>query len=39
MGGSSAERKLTRQGQARRDRLIAEAALLFATNGYDATRA
>jgi AcrR family transcriptional regulator len=38
MGGSSEARKLTRQGQARRDRLIAEAALLFATNGYDATR-
>jgi AcrR family transcriptional regulator len=33
-----ATRKLTRQGKARRDRLIAEAALLFATNGYDATR-
>ena len=38
MGGATAARKLTRQGQARRDRLIAEAALLFATNGYDATR-
>jgi AcrR family transcriptional regulator len=33
-----AARKLTRQGKARREALIAEAARLFATNGYDATR-
>jgi AcrR family transcriptional regulator len=33
-----AARKLTRQGMARREALMAEAARLFATNGYDATR-
>jgi AcrR family transcriptional regulator len=37
MGGMPA-RKLTRQGEARKETLLAEAARLFATNGYDATR-
>jgi AcrR family transcriptional regulator len=36
--GAMVARKLTRQGKARRETLMAEAARLFASNGYDATR-
>jgi AcrR family transcriptional regulator len=38
VGAGSPARKLTRQGEARKETLLAEASRLFATNGYDATR-